>query len=484
MTLNRRWLVILLLLLYSAVAHARDTYFDGHRNDILSAVWKPDGAQFATWHTVGYDVYVDIWRVSDGLRLMVLDHGLARGILAYPNAHISEVYWSDDGETITTVIHTRNEDGHVRRQLWSAETGDMLYSYVDFIARSHWLGPETHQILNDGKLVAYWTDHRLAYMDIELGSATLGQELAAIDFGALTADPFAYWSGDRKQALFILHDWGARCPSCFRYYRLIDTDPTADSFGETLWELQVSRSARGDSWYSANNLFALHRDGKIEAWDLNRNSLRFGRKILRVEREFEFFHTLLFDDSRNRIIIVEQSNMALIEGAHPDAGPQCIDRRCEYHIGFWDIDMTSPTTNTRLMSLVHAYPYNGRGSRVVLSETSSQIHVHTVEKIDKGDESVWLRDVFAYDLASGAPAEARDIARDPAYQPAVYPEPLADLSHLEDESTRYRAIALSPDGAKLLARRFDGEDMMDATVTTVLIYPRTGVQLLPPRPAG
>ena len=212
---------------------------------------------------------------------------------------ISEVYWS--GDTITTVIHTRNEDGHVRRQLWSPKQRH-AYSYVDFVARPHWLGPNTHQILNGGKQVAFWTDHRLSYLDIELGSATLGQELAAIDFGTLTADPYAYWSEDRRQALFILHDWQARCPSCFSYYRLLDTDPASDSFGDTLWDLEVPRFARGDSWYSADDVFALHREGVIEAPDLNRNSPRFGRLILRVEREFDFF--VLFDESRNRIIIV------------------------------------------------------------------------------------------------------------------------------------------------------------------------------------
>ena len=241
----RFWLAIALLLLMGAAGHAQDTYYDAHYNEIISAVWKPDGSQFATWQTNGYDSHVRVWRESDGLRLMVLDHGLARGILALPGAFISEVFWSDAGDTITTVIHTRNEDGHVRRQLWSADTGDMLYSYVDYVAKPHWLGPATHQILNEGKQVAFWTDHRLAYLDIDLGSATLGQELAAIDFGTLTADPYAYWSEDKAQALFILHDWQARCPSCFSYYRLIDTDPASDAFGATLWELEVPRWARG-----------------------------------------------------------------------------------------------------------------------------------------------------------------------------------------------------------------------------------------------
>ena len=389
------------------------------------------------------------------------------------------MYWSDDGETITTIAYTHNHEGHVRRQLWAADTGELLYSFVAGIAKTHLPRLETHRLLNNGDLAAYWTDHRLVYMDIKYGSATLGQELAAVEFGDLTAEPRAHWNEDLTRALFVLHDLKARCPNCPTFYRLIDTDPASESFGDTLWELEVSRSERGDYWYSAGDLFALHREGKVEAWDLDRSSPRFGRKVLRVEREFEFFHTLLFDDIRQRIIIVEQHNMALIEGAHPDAGPQCIERRCEYRVGIWDVDMMSPHTNTRVLSLVHAYPYNGYGSRIVLNESSSQIHVHTVDKVDDEGESVWLRDVFAYDLEDGALAEARDIVLDPTYLPAVYPEPLADLSHLEDETTRYEALAIHPTGSKLLARRYVGKDIVDLKVSTVIIDKLTGIQLLP-----
>ena len=246
-------------------------------------------------------------------------------------------------------------------------------------------------------------------------SETLGEEVAAIDFGPLHIYGDAYWKADGSQALFTLHcNRNRYCPDCATSYRLVDTDLDSETFGDTLWELQVTRETHGDSWYSADDLFALHREGKIEAWDLSRNSARFGRKILRVEREFEFFHTLLFDENRHRIIIVEQNNMALIEGAHPEASPKCIERSCEYHISFWDIDITSPTINTRVLNVVHEYPYNGYSSRVVVNGSSSQIHVHTVEKVTKGAESVWLRDVFAYDLADGGSDEARDIVLDPA----------------------------------------------------------------------
>lgn len=171
--------------------------------------------------------------------------------------------------------------------------------------------------------------------------------------------------------------------------------------------------------------------------------------------------------------------MALTEGAHPDAGPQCIDDRCEYHVGFWDVGMTAPQTNRRILSLVHAYPYNGYSSRVVLNESASQIHVHTVEYVDLDGETEWRRDVFAYDLESGDLAEPRDIGPEPDYLIAEHAEPLVDLSHLEDKATRYWPLALHPAGRKLLARKFVGEDRIDSKASTVMIDWRTGEQLLP-----
>ena len=99
--------------------------------------------------------------------------------------------------------------------------------------------------------------------------------------------------------------------------------------------------------------------------------------------------------------------------------------------------------------------------------------------MEKDGESVWLRDVFAYDLKAGGAVAARDIVLDPAYPPAVYPAPLADLSHLEDKVTRYQALAVHPAGNKLLVRKYVGEDRIDATVSTILIDRRSGKQLLP-----
>ena len=101
------------------------------------------------------------------------------------------------GETITTVAHTHNLDSHVVEQRWSATTGELLYSYV--IASKGMHGPrvDMHAVVEEARLTASWTGNRISFLDIELGSATLGQEVAAIDFGDLSIHPYRLFIGEQ-----------------------------------------------------------------------------------------------------------------------------------------------------------------------------------------------------------------------------------------------------------------------------------------------
>ena len=100
------------------------------------------------------------------------------------------------------------------------------------------------------------------------------------------------------------------------------------------------------------------------------------------------------------------------------------------------------------------------------------------EMLVKDNESVWVNDIFAYDLESLEPVDPRNFTPEPDSQSARNLGPSEDLSHLEDTSTKYRAIAMHPSGTKLLARKFVGEDIMDSKVSIVMINPLTGEQLL------
>ena len=130
------------------------------------------------------------------------------------------------------------------------------------------------------------------------------------------------------------------------------------------------------------------------------------------------------------------------------------------------------------MYRVHEYPYDGYGSHVALNAKSTQLHVHTVEKVVKDDESDWVSDVIAYNLENLERVEPRDVVPEPEFQSRRDTGRLVDLSHLGDKKTRYLAIALHPSSAKLLARKFVGEDIFDAKVSSVIMDRHTGEELL------
>lgn len=493
--LTMRFALISLLALVAVVSSARDILYDDVASSRYAnkAIWKPDGSQFATWDELGGIHYVYVWQVSDGSRLFLLNTAMqidaATGEIFYEYIKfVADVYWSDAGETITTVVHTVNPYLRVRQQLWSANTGELLASYVISTGSFHGRGLELHQVIKKGALVASWTQHRLSYIDIDPGSASVGRELAAIAFGDLSLHRWrdVHWKADNSRALLTLHDKrDDYCPECAAYYRLVDIDPYSDTFAETLWQLEVIRFTLGDtSWYSDSDILAIHRAGAIEVWDLNPLSERFGEQILHVEREFEFFHNLLFDVKNQRVIVVEQNNLEFIEGAHPDAGPQCIDERCEYYISVWDLDGESPTFGERLATIVHMYSYDGYRSRVAFNESETQIHIHVVNIIRTEDDFHFEYELFSYDLLSFVATDARDIVPKPDPYAPLDKVPQVDLSHLEDASNenlpvKFLPIALNHDGSMLLTKKFAGKDVFDVTMSIVVIDMLTGEQHLP-----
>ena len=107
---------MLALLFNGSLALSQDVYFESASlYPFLKATWKPDGAQFATFGVAAGrpdQAVVEIWRDNDGLRLLTLDHFLLMvepgQYFLDPNAIISDVYWSDDGETIATIAYTYN----------------------------------------------------------------------------------------------------------------------------------------------------------------------------------------------------------------------------------------------------------------------------------------------------------------------------------------------------------------------------------------
>ena len=123
-------LALVLVLLSAAVSLAQE---NASMTSDFRALCKRSGNPMARNYMLpGARVHMyEIWRDHDGLRLMVLNHvalmDLCPGVsLSTPDAFVSWVRWSDDGETITTVAHTDILDSHFVEQRWSATTGELL----------------------------------------------------------------------------------------------------------------------------------------------------------------------------------------------------------------------------------------------------------------------------------------------------------------------------------------------------------------------
>ena len=305
-----------LLILHGGFAAAQEVYGPDHKG-MNNALWNDDSERIATW---GWSPYVYVWRDSDGLLLLELDH---RPIMTWSpgqnvvasNASISDLHWSEDGELIITRAHTRRPDNFVHEQAWSAETGELLYSYVIKAFHPHGLNSNLHKLIEDENLVFTWAYDRLALVDINPKSETVGEVLSEIDFGD-RAIVSLIWSEDALTALLKLRDDGKRyCDTCPTSFKLVDTDLSSEPFGQTLWQTTTSAGAQAYLWHDATDPLAIYSEGKIELWDLNRASAGFGRSLLRIDLEYKWFHSVLLGTNNRRLIVIEQRKYGLCRGS-------------------------------------------------------------------------------------------------------------------------------------------------------------------------
>jgi len=441
--------LLALLMLNVSFAFAKDIYGPEHKG-MNRALWSADGEQFVTW---GWSPYVYVWRDSDGLLLLELDH---RPIMTWapdqyfvaPNAYISDVHWSEDGELILTRAYPQRRDKYVHQQAWSAETGELLYSYVIKAFHPHGLNRNLHKVITAEALVFTWAEERLALVDINPESETVGEALTEVDFGGKTIVDFL-WSDDAATALLKLRDDGKRyCDTCKTWFKLVDTDLSSDSFGATLWQTMTAVEGQAYIWPKDTTLLAIHSADKIELWDLDLSSTDFGASLLRIKLERKWFHSLLLDTDARHLIVVEQNNMDYIEGAHPDANPQCHDENCEYHIGIWDVDPMSPGFGQRALYFAHHFPDNNSRNRVQFNSTGKQLHIKTFALISRKPSWEWEEELTAYDLLSGDRVEAQDTLPEPETTPEIGREfPDVDRSNIPED---FYPIAVNPAGTKVM----------------------------------
>lgn len=438
-----------LLMLMVSFAVAKDIYGPDHTG-MNRALWSADGEQFATW---GRSTFVYVWRDSDGLLLLELDHRAIMSlsqdqIVVAPNAFVSDVHWSEDGELILTRAHPRRRDNYVHQQAWSAATGELLYTYVIKAFHPHGLNRNLHKVITAEALVFTWAEERLALVDINPESQTVGHTLTEVDFGG-KAIVDLLWSDDAATALLKLRDDGKRyCDSCKTWFKLVDTDLSSDTFGATLWQTTTPADGRAYLWQDAAGLLAIYSGNKIELWDLERASARFGALLLSIDLEYKWFHSLLYDVDDQRLIVVEQSNMDYIEGAHPDANPQCHNEDCQYHIGVWDVDPESSGFGQRALYFAHHYPDNNSRNRVQMNAAGGQLHVLTFNLLSRDPTWEWQEELSAYDLSSGDLVAAQDRLPEPETTSGVGREfPDVDRSNIPED---FYPIAVNPAGTKVM----------------------------------
>lgn len=438
-----------LLMLNLSFAFAQDVYGPAH-DGMHRALWSDDGEQIATW---GRSPYVYVWQDSDGLLLLELDHRPIMSLasdyyLVAPDAFVSDVHWSEDGELILTRAHPQRRDNYVHKQAWSAETGELLYSYVTKAYHPHGLNRNLHKVIKADALVFTWAEERLALIDINPESESVGKVLTEADFGGKTIVD-SRWSEDASTALLKLRDDGKRyCDTCPTWYKLVDTDFSSESFGATLWQSMTPADAQAYFWHDPADPLAIYSENKIELWDLNRASAGFGASLLRIDLAYKWFHSVLLSEDNRRLIAVEQNNMDYVEGAHPAASPRCHDENCEFHIGIWDVDPGSARFGERIIYIVHQYPDNNFQNRVQFNSTGDQLHIKTVALISREPTREWEEELSAYDLASGAQVEARDIVPEPEKTLDDGREfPDVDRSNIPED---FIPIAVNPAGTKVM----------------------------------
>ena len=128
----------------------------------------------------------------------------------------------------------------------------------------------------------------MSFMDIDTASATVGEELATIDLGEFDTRWGATWNVHQSQALLFSSDnWQPYCEDCHGYLTLYDTDLHAETFGETLWQIEVAGPDDVYLWPNLHNIAVVFRDDAVELWDLNRESDQFGMILARMELDGE-----------------------------------------------------------------------------------------------------------------------------------------------------------------------------------------------------
>ena len=354
--------------------------------------------------------------------------------------------------------------------VWLFDSQEYLYNhywgfYWDFL-REYIV---EHEVVEEKRIVAAWNQDVMSFINVDTASSSLEEELATIEFGARVVGVDTRWNDQRTEALVLLHPASDNtCTDCNSALELMDTNLESESFGKSKWRHSLPDDVRIFAWPNRNDLLAIHFDNRIEVWDLNAASIGFGLKVLQIELEGEALHDLIYDEIGQRLIIPEVKE-TLIKHYERWHLPDCWNNECEFRISAWDVNATSEGFGARLyvVRTPHQWFVDIEGgapdlNRVDLNSSQSQIHVYsaTRKNPEKSREPVTHK-IFAFDLGTGEPVEARDIVREESewWYPFAPARPQLNTEFELMYTTEFpitELIAVNPMETKLIATLTDG----------------------------
>ena len=460
-------LTVLLLTICPALSFAQDNIYWPEHEDMTGARWSPDGNYIATW---GDSPLVRIWNDHDGSLAFEFDHSSLPFILPNGEARLKTdsfsirgVTWSEDLRHIITYAQPDSYWLNFFLVVWKADTGEYVVAHSwgvqDYYTRDYLKG---HEVVNSNGVAAVWFRDVMTFVDINPASASVGEGLAAIDFGEFATCGKVLWNENRSKALLKLRNDGCTgCDNCDVFFKLYDTNLNSESFGEVLWQREANLDALSFVWPNIHDLLAIQIDDPLEVWDLDRASERYGTRLLKIYLDGAKLHNVFYHAPSRRLIVVK----VRVVRTDPEARKidrVCYENDCEFQIHAWDIDIESSTFGQTVIEITH--PYNVwlarwaavhwvENDHVALGASEDQIHVRSAAVTQTDMLPIIEYTESVYDLDSGNLLYVRDIGRIlwSRQHPFLHRPPQIDFDHGFDEwfwSTNVKDV--HPSGSKII----------------------------------
>jgi len=251
------------------------------------------------------------------------------------------------------------------------------------------------------------------------------------------------------------------CDNCPDFVKLFDMDLNSNTFGDVLWSRNVFKESHVFAWPNEHDVLAIRILDKFEVWDLDRNSERFGTKLLDVHLDGRAFHAAHYDERNRRLVVGDIHLVASEKPAETHISFLCLEYECMLHISVWNLDLESPLFGESVKVLRHPYKIyvesDGAAendNRMHMNTSKTQLHVYSAENKPDSLEDLEFT-LTAYDLATFETVEETDKASKHALGPDWFwsARPQINFDHGWNVNNFYVSHhAFHPGGNKLILR--------------------------------